>query len=125
MLHSVFAVFDQKAEAYLPPFILPKVAQAQRIFGDCVNSNSHEFGKNPDDYTLFTLGTWDDNTGVFMPYPAHESLGNGVEYVRQEDMFTKAMEGLQDAETRTEHREQSLENDAPILPGAKSRNTEE
>lgn len=84
MIYTVFSIYDSKAEAYLPPFILPKIAQAKRAFADCVNSDSHQFGQNPADYTLFELGQFNDEDGRFMLQRANISLGNGVEY-RSED----------------------------------------
>lgn len=82
MIHLKFTIYDTKAEAYLPPFILPTRAMAIRIFTDCCNDDGHAFGKHPHDYTLFQCGTFDDNT-------AHEvlkleAIGNGVEYVENE-----------------------------------------
>lgn len=79
-MYEVFSVYDSKAEAYLPPFILPKIAQAKRIFEQCVNSPEHQFGAAPADYTLFRLGNFDDANGQFLLARATESLGNGVEY---------------------------------------------
>lgn len=80
MIYEVFSVHDIKADAYLPPFILPKIEMAKRIFSDCVNSVDHQFGKNPADYTLFRLGTFNDETGQFLLERANQSLGNGVEF---------------------------------------------
>ena len=57
MKHNIFSVYDEKAQAFLPPFFLPEVGMATRIFGDCVNSDEHQFGKHPTDYTLFHLGS--------------------------------------------------------------------
>ena len=62
MVHRIFCIFDEKAKAYLPPFILPEVGMALRTFGDCVNSDDHQFGRHPSDYTMFTLGSYDDAT---------------------------------------------------------------
>lgn len=82
MKYGMYSVYDSKAGAFLPPFVLPRTQQAQRVFGDCVNSPDHQFGKHPDDYTLFHLGNWDDETGDYKALPASkQSLGNGVEYV--------------------------------------------
>lgn len=82
MIHSVFSIYDEKAEAFLPPFILPKTEMAQRVFGDCINSADHQFSKHPSDYTLFHMGNFDDEKGEFIRHPnTKQSLGNGVEYV--------------------------------------------
>lgn len=80
MIYEVFSIYDAKAEAYLPPFILPKAAQAKRAFADCINSDTHQFGANPADYTLFTLGQFDDERGQYILQRAPISLGSGVEY---------------------------------------------
>lgn len=84
MIHHVFAVHDAKAEAYLPPFLMPKVGQATRVFADCVNSPDHQFSANPEDYTLFQLGDFDVEKGEFLLLRAKQSLGNGVEFLRQD-----------------------------------------
>jgi len=81
MIHNVFTIFDAKAEAYLPPFILPKTSMAKRTFSDCVNSADHQFGAHPEDYTLFTIGTFDDETAQYNLLLTPESLGLGIEYV--------------------------------------------
>ena len=81
MNYHVFSVHDAKAEAFLPPFILPKRAQAIRAFSDCINSPDHQFGANPADYTLFVIGEWDDHTGDYDISNLKYSLGNGVEFL--------------------------------------------
>lgn len=62
MKHRIFAVYDVKAYAYLPPFFMPEKGMAARVFSDCVESESHQFGKHPEDYTLFFIGSFDDET---------------------------------------------------------------
>lgn len=80
MIYEVFSIHDSKAEAFLPPFILPNEAMAKRVFAQCVNSDSHQFGASPPDYTLFRLGQFDDSTGQFLLERSKHSLGNGVEF---------------------------------------------
>ena len=63
MIHKIFTVFDQKAKAYLPPFFMHQEGMSVRTFKDCVQSSDHQFGKNPEDYQLFSLGTFDDENG--------------------------------------------------------------
>lgn len=82
MIQKIFSVYDQKAEAYLPPFYLPNRAMAVRTFTDCVNSKDHQFGKHPQDYILVELGEWDDTSASFDLYPALKSLGTAFEYLR-------------------------------------------
>lgn len=85
MIHKQFSIYDAKAQAYLPPFILPRTEMAERTFGDCVNSKDHQFAAHPADYTLFLLGLWDDETAMFTQEPnGPQTLGNGVTYVRNQ-----------------------------------------
>ncbi len=82
MKHRMFSFFDVKAQAYLPPFCLPETAMAVRVFGDCVNSSDHAFGRHPGDYTLFELGSFDDSVCVVSCTPSAMKVANGLELVR-------------------------------------------
>lgn len=90
MRFKVFSVFDQKAQAYLPPFYLPNTAMAVRTFRDCVNTQGHAFQKNPEDYVLFTLGEFDDASGEFATLPAPALLVNGLQCVKLDEVNTNA-----------------------------------
>ena len=64
MLLKMFSVFDAKADAFLPPFFLHNNGLALRTFGDACNMKDHQFGKHPEDYTLFELGAFEDGSGT-------------------------------------------------------------
>ncbi len=81
MKHKIFTVFDVKAQAYLPPWCMPERGMAVRVFSDCVNSDEHQFGKHPGDYTLFELGIWDDSVAI-LTTQAGSKVCNGLECVR-------------------------------------------
>lgn len=83
MLLKIFSVHDQKAEAFLPPFYMHHVGQAGRVFTDCINSNDHQFSQHPADYTLFELGTFNDQTAEITSITP-KSIGNGVEFIKIE-----------------------------------------
>lgn len=78
---QIFTVYDEKAKAYLPPFFMNQEGQARRTFGDCINSDKHNFGQHPSDYTLFCLGTFEDDDATHQLKSAPQSLGNGVEFI--------------------------------------------
>ncbi len=80
MKFLIFTVYDEKAKAFLTPFFLPEKGMAVRVFKDCINSDDHQFGKHPHDYTLFCLGEWLDHDGVIVA-AEKSSIGNGVEFV--------------------------------------------
>lgn len=90
MLLQIFTIYDTKAGAYLPPFYLPQKGQALRTFGDCINDPKHQFSLHPGDYTLMSIGTWDDKTACAISNPP-ESIGNGLEFIvenEQSDLFS-------------------------------------
>jgi len=64
MIHKIYSVFDSKGESYTPPFFDNAEGRALRTFADCCNDEGHQFGKHPEDYTLFNLGTFCDSTGT-------------------------------------------------------------
>lgn len=63
----VCAVKDSAVQAFNRPFFVPTVAAAARSFTDEVNRASEDnvMYRHPDDYELWCLGTFDDESGVF------------------------------------------------------------
>lgn len=110
MIHDVFSIYDVKADAYLPPFILPNKQMALRVFADCVNSDSHQFALNPQDYTLFQLGQFNDEDGRFLLQNCNNSLGNGIEFVRKDS--PTATEGRSNG--KADESQSSLSDGAPV-----------
>lgn len=78
----MFTIYDEKAEQFLPPFVLPQTNMAKRTFADCVADPKHAFSRNPADYTLFEVGEFNADTGHVVGREAKTSLGNGVEYLK-------------------------------------------
>ena len=57
--------------------------QAMRAFEDTVNDVTTQFGKHPEDFTLFEIGTFDDQTCTFDLYKTNISLAKAIELVSQ------------------------------------------
>ncbi len=79
MLHNIYTIFDEKAEAYLQPFFMPNDAMALRAIADCVADPQHQFGRHPADFTLFQIAVFSDSDATFSVLEAKRSLGNCVE----------------------------------------------
>lgn len=75
----VCSIFDQAAKAYGRPIFVTVVGMAIRAFQDEVNNEKSPMYKHPDQYVLFEIGTFDDNTGE-MTSIVPVSLGNGMQY---------------------------------------------
>lgn len=64
MKHGLYSVLDIKARAYIAPFTLPNDDMAVRAFKEAANDSTHMFCKHAEDYTLYRIGTFDDETGI-------------------------------------------------------------
>ena len=82
MKYNMFSIYDEKAKAYLPPFVLPETGMAIRTFSDCVNSRDHQFSKHPGDYTLYQVAIWTDDDGSLQADQIQ--IGNGLQYKQPE-----------------------------------------
>ena len=90
---KIFAIFDSKAEAYLPPFMMQATGLAIRTFQDMACDPKHQVGAHPEDYTLFEIGEYSQHDASIDMLEAKVPLGTGIEYkmLRQhehEDMFS-------------------------------------
>lgn len=87
---NFYAIFDKAIGAYMRPFVMQADGQAIRMFHDeCVNADS-PLSKHPEDYTLFRLGSFDDNEGEIVGQEAHK-LARGHEIVAAERASVSAL----------------------------------
>lgn len=82
MLHKIYTVFDSASGFYHKPFFTRSKGEAIRSIMDVLSDKAHDLSKYSADYTLFELGTFDDNTGM---YNTHEpkTLGCLIEFKSQ------------------------------------------
>lgn len=66
---EIFAVYDSAVQAFMQPFFSPSKGAALRALTDAVNDPKHEYAKHSGDYSLFKLGSFDDNSGLFDTAP--------------------------------------------------------
>lgn len=66
MIYQVFSVKDSKAAAFALPFFLPRMEVALRSFRDAVRNPEHDMHKHPEDYALYCLGEFNDETGELL-----------------------------------------------------------
>lgn len=81
MITKMFTVYDSKADLYLSPFSFKTPAEALRGFTETANDPASSIGKHPEDYILFEIGTYDDQTGQYVCID-HKSLGKALDYVK-------------------------------------------
>lgn len=81
---KIYSVYDSKAECYLTPFFAPTAGVALRMFTQAAQDENHEFHKHAEDYTLFEIGEFDQDSAAILPLQAIKSLGNAIEYKTDE-----------------------------------------
>jgi len=82
MIEQLFTVYDSAAKAYLTPFTAPTIESALRSFREVVNKDGHQFNRFPEDYALFHVGEFDQQTGMFSSMSPH-SLGVAITFVNR------------------------------------------
>lgn len=80
MILKVFGIYDSKASAYLPPFMMKTIGEAERALSGHVNDPQHNFSKYAEDFTLFDLGSWDDSNAKYNLHSTPHSIGLLLQY---------------------------------------------
>lgn len=79
---KVFTVHDSKASAYLPPFYMRNSGEAIRAFETTAKDPSTQFNKYPKDFTLFEIGSWDEENGQITMLQHPKLLINAAEFIQ-------------------------------------------
>lgn len=84
MILYICSIRDSATETFARPIFVQNSRIAVRSFTDEVNraEANNDLNKHPDDFTLFELGTFDDQTGQFS--------GNIVQLARAKDIIKEA-----------------------------------
>lgn len=67
MKHVIMSIFDVKVSAFQRPSFSPTVPAFVRACQDEVNRPDSEMGKHPEDYQIFKIGEFDDESGLLVP----------------------------------------------------------
>lgn len=76
--NQVYAVYDRKAQYYLPPFTARGDAEASRMFTDAVMTSETPISQYPADFDLVKVGSFDLDTGVLTPEQPPRLMVNGL-----------------------------------------------
>lgn len=71
----IFSIFDSKACYFHTPIFVKSRGDAIRSFIESSNDKTHFVGKNPEDYCLFELGSFDDITAFISVFDSPKSIG--------------------------------------------------
>lgn len=64
MQFKMFSIRDSKAEIFNPPFFSKSHGEAERNFTALVRDNKSQLNQFPEDFDLYFVGHYDDQTGV-------------------------------------------------------------
>lgn len=83
MKYKVYTIFDMKVGAYMQPFFMRQNGEAIRAFTDLANDKSKTIGANPEDFSLYYIAEFDDESGLFFGKQIdHVCLGKAIEFVK-------------------------------------------
>lgn len=83
MKRFYFVVLDSAAATYATPFLAVSVGAATRTFGDEVRRKDSLLNAHPEHFSLYRVGTWDDDTGVISPEPVPVFLLKAVDVLAE------------------------------------------
>lgn len=61
---KIYAIYDTQAKAHLQPFFAATDGIAIRSVQAALDDKNSNFAKYPQDFTLYNLGSFDDQTGI-------------------------------------------------------------
>lgn len=81
MEYKIVSLYDKAVGAYLRPFPALSVGEAMRAFEDDVANAESPVARHPEDYALFLVGKFNDQTGVLEKEDSPVCLINAHEVV--------------------------------------------
>lgn len=78
----MYSIRDTKSELYSTPWYAINHATAIRNFSKAVNSSESPIKEQPEDYDLWYVGEYDDNTGKINPEPTPQHISKAVDCLK-------------------------------------------
>lgn len=75
---KMYSIRDQKAEIWNVPFYKKTHGEAERDFHQAVLDEKSMLNKYPEDYDLYFVGTYDDQTGVTISVDTPQHMAKAV-----------------------------------------------
>lgn len=91
---NIYAIYDEGAKAYATPFFMHNDGLAIRAFQDNVNSDDSQIAKHADQFHLFRIGEYDDQTGELKRYEPLKSLGGAIAFKNPKESVSELTELL-------------------------------
>jgi len=79
MIQKMYSVRDAKSEIFHPPFFQKTHGEAERTFHKLCNDEKSSMFIYPEDYDLYYVGEYDDNTGKLAPLDTPQHVQKAVQ----------------------------------------------
>lgn len=79
MILKAFSIRDSKAEVFNTPFFQKTHGEAERSFKQLIQDEKSMLSKYPEDYDLYYLGEYDDNTGKLVTLDTPQHLHKAIQ----------------------------------------------
>ena len=77
----VYVIRDSVSQVYDRPMCARSEGEMVRSFSDVAKDTSHPIGQHPEHYSLWNVGTYDDNSGMIEATPPVHVV-NAIDLVR-------------------------------------------
>lgn len=74
MLYQLFSIYDQVADVYHLPFASASENEAIRSIRLAASVKDSQLFNSPEDFSLYSVGTYDDSTGTYQNFNAPRLL---------------------------------------------------
>lgn len=81
MQMQLYSVYDVLAKIYATPFVSLNHAMAHRSFGNLVQDPQSNVSRNPADYYLYHVATFDDATGEMVNVTNNELICKAIDFI--------------------------------------------
>lgn len=92
MVLKMYCLYDRKTEFHHPPLYAHNTGHALRVFGDMFANPQLPFGKHPEDYQVFEVGSFDDQTATVLPVERPHLIAAGTELMVDKPLVDTATE---------------------------------
>ena len=83
MIIGVYAIRDAQTEAFSQPMFFVTRGVAIRSFSEECESTTSALNKHPQDYAMFQIGTYDDNSGALVSLPQPQQIALAMDLKKE------------------------------------------
>lgn len=83
MIQKAFSIRDAKTESFGPPFCQNTHGEAERTFHQLATSPDQKISKYPEDFDLYHVGEYDDQSGKFFPLDTPQHMLKAVQVINR------------------------------------------